>query len=103
MQDGERLKIEFKKDTLIKKKHTISALYEEEIPMRKMKKEREKREKELHAEHKMSEGVMITKDENVRNIQIRGIMSYVCTLVSIGYHFGIILGLLFGLLSSIKN
>lgn len=71
LQDGERLKIEFKKDNLVKKKHTISALYEEEVPIRKMKKEREKREKELHAKHKLGEGVMITKDENFRNIQIK--------------------------------
>ena len=58
---------------MLKKKQTISALYEEEIPMRKMKKEREKREKELSAKHKLGEGVTITKDEHVRNVQIRGI------------------------------
>ena len=74
IQDGERLKIEFKKDTVLKKKQTISELYEEEVPMRKMKKEREKKDRELHAlpKLKMNEDVTVTKDEHVRSIQLKG-------------------------------
>lgn len=77
VQDGERLKIEFKKDPILKKKQTISELYEEEVPMRKMKKERERKEKELlaHSKSKMAEEIkVVTKDEHVRNIQLKGIL-----------------------------
>lgn len=73
VQDGDRLKIEFKKDQVLKKKQTISELYEEEIPMRRMKKEKERKEKELHSKLKMGDEMMVSKDEHVRNIQLKGI------------------------------
>ena len=42
--------------------------------MRKMKKEREKKDRELHAlpKLKMNEDVTVTKDEHVRSIQLKG-------------------------------
>ncbi|XP_065055606.1 zinc finger CCCH domain-containing protein 13-like [Rhopilema esculentum] len=76
VQDGEKLKIEFKKDPVLKKKQTIAEIYEEEVPMRKIKKDKERKEKESHSHGKSklggNEGVMVQKDEHVRNIQLKG-------------------------------
>ena len=65
VQEGERLKIEFKKDATLKKKQTIAEIYQEEVPIRKSKKEKERKEKaELY--------MQIDRDENIRNIQLKG-------------------------------
>ncbi len=71
--DAEKFKIEFKKDVALKNKQSIAELYEEEIPMRKSKKE--KREASAaHSKSKKSydDDVMIEKEGSVRNVQLKG-------------------------------
>ena len=74
--DTERLKIEFKKDNMLKKKQSIAELYEEEVPIRKSKKDKKDKgdPSSVHSKVKKSfnDDVTIDKDIHVRNVQLKG-------------------------------